>query len=110
MPKLVNSATLVVATNKKTGKKTNIVAIKKTGYSNIWINGKHYYYNASGQSDKADEKVSLSKIIESFKKSKTSPLDTQIKVGGSASATTGSNTNTHNDSFSATTRQLKSDR
>lgn len=38
---------------KKTGK--GIWIAKKTGYVNVWINGKHYYYDEAKQYDSPDE-------------------------------------------------------
>lgn len=43
--------------------RTTIHLQKKTGYQNITINGKHYYYNASKQFTKAKD-IKFEKIIK----------------------------------------------
>lgn len=49
--------------NRKDGKsKGTIIFIKKTGYMNVWVNGKQYYYNYA-EHNVDPQRINLEKVI-----------------------------------------------
>lgn len=68
---------LRVIKHKNKKPRTTIHLQKRTGYQNVTINGKHYYYNANKTFSKAKD-VSFEKIIKD--NSKYEPLKQKIIV------------------------------
>lgn len=71
MPSQVSQSGFIISTtNKKTGKKTYILVSKKTGFRDVTINGKRFYYNANATFKKAKD-ISFEKIIKDNSKYET---------------------------------------
>lgn len=45
MPSRAFQQLIVIKGKGKRNNKRTIIAVRKTGYYNLWINGTHYYYN-----------------------------------------------------------------
>lgn len=54
---------LIVLSHKKNKTKGDILLVRKTGYMNIWVNGKQYYYNSS-QKNVNPKDIKIDRIIE----------------------------------------------
>lgn len=62
MPSRARQQLIVV--NRKDGKsKGTIIFIKKTGYMNVWVNGKQYYYNYA-EHNVNPNKINIEKIVQ----------------------------------------------
>lgn len=63
MPSYARQGLRVIRNKNPRNKGSYILISKKTGYIDVWVNGKHYYYN-SKQTNVDVSKINIERIIE----------------------------------------------